>query len=65
MSETTNECEIFDLDKNRLGKVLDHIKLKLENVLPAQEELVSISNAKVYDTLAGESVLYSVNNYKN
>ncbi|XP_051162582.1 uncharacterized protein LOC127282409 isoform X1 [Leptopilina boulardi] len=65
MSETTNECEIFDMDRNRLGKVLDHIKLKLKNGEPAKEEFVSITNATFYDTLAGESVVDSGNNYKN
>lgn len=60
-SETTNECEIFDMDKNRIGKVLDHIKLKLINIQSARDEMVLISNATVYDTLAGDSV----NNYKN
>ncbi|XP_043475543.1 uncharacterized protein LOC122507091 [Leptopilina heterotoma] len=61
VSETTNECEIFDMDKNRIGKVLDHIKLKLTNIQSAREEMVFISNATAYDTLAGDSV----NNYKN
>ena len=65
LSETTNECEIFDLEKNRLGKVLDHIKLTLEDVQPAKEELVTIPNVTYYDILAGESVIYSENNYKN
>ena len=65
VSETTNECDIFDLEKNRLGKVLDHIKLTLEEVHPAKEKLVSVANPKHYDIIAGESVVYIENHYKN
>ena len=64
-TETTNECEIFDLERNHLGKVLDHMKLRLEDVQPAKEELLPISKPKSFDVLAGESVIYSENHYKN
>ncbi|XP_033222323.1 uncharacterized protein LOC117176266 [Belonocnema kinseyi] len=65
LSETTNECEIFDLEKNHLGNVLDNMKLTLEDVQPAKEELVTIPNVTYYDILAGESVAYTENHYKN
>ena len=63
-TETTNECEIFDLEGNHLGKVLDHMKLSLKDVQPAKEELLPIVKPKSFDILAGESVVISENHYK-
>ncbi|XP_051162584.1 uncharacterized protein LOC127282409 isoform X3 [Leptopilina boulardi] len=64
-SETINECEIFDLERNHLGKILDHMKLKLENIQPAKDELVPITKQKFVDIIAGDSVVIAVNHYKN
>lgn len=64
-SETINECEIFDLERNHLGKIMDHMKLTLENIQPARDELLPIMKEKPVDILAGDSVVIAVNHYKN
>ncbi|XP_057319398.1 uncharacterized protein LOC130663876 isoform X2 [Microplitis mediator] len=51
VSETNNENDVFDQDRRKLGKVLDHMKLTLESVLPATDQLEKFNNPVVKGVL--------------
>ncbi|XP_034939525.1 uncharacterized protein [Chelonus insularis] len=45
-SETINENEIYDKDRKKLGKIIDHMKLDLESIYPTTTELPTFVSQK-------------------
>ncbi|XP_011298479.1 uncharacterized protein [Fopius arisanus] len=50
-SETVNESEVFDTNRKMLGKILDHMKLTLKSISPAEEKLSPFSEPFVFGGL--------------
>lgn len=51
-SETINESDVYDQNRQLLGKVLDHMTLTLESITPAEGDIELFSDPLVFGGLA-------------
>ncbi|XP_063981589.1 uncharacterized protein LOC135164822 [Diachasmimorpha longicaudata] len=56
-SETINESDVYDQNRTKIGKVIDHLKLTLESVTPAKEKMQKFSKPLVWGNLGNLSGL--------
>ncbi|XP_015109372.1 uncharacterized protein LOC107036139 [Diachasma alloeum] len=60
-SDTINESDVYDENRKKSGKVMDHMKLTLESITPAKEKIQQFSKPLVYGGLVDLVRLKSAN----